>query len=107
MPFFFLAPVQVLLYDERRKILDSRFLKKDEVIGSGESISFDTHLVEIGDANGNHKPLFDLNNQLNNENIIRKAEVKYGQKDLHGDKKAVVKGLCDYLSTGYFFMVVI
>lgn len=35
------------MFDEGRKLLESRFLKKDEVVRAGESISFDGCLVEI------------------------------------------------------------
>nr|KYP42317.1 hypothetical protein KK1_036264 [Cajanus cajan] len=38
---------QVMLFDTNRKLLDSRFLKKDDVIKPGESISFDSYLIDI------------------------------------------------------------
>ncbi|KAI8546174.1 hypothetical protein RHMOL_Rhmol07G0097300 [Rhododendron molle] len=47
---------QVTLYDTGRRLLDSRFLKKDEVIGSGESLALDGHLVDIGEPEGDHRP---------------------------------------------------
>ncbi|PKI51729.1 hypothetical protein CRG98_027892 [Punica granatum] len=43
---------QVMLYDASRKLLGSRFLKKDEIIGSGFSVTFDAHLVDIGEPEG-------------------------------------------------------
>ncbi|KAI3835588.1 hypothetical protein MKW98_027500 [Papaver atlanticum] len=43
---------QVLLYDSRKMLLDSKFLKKDEVVRSGETMVFDGHLVEVGDPEG-------------------------------------------------------
>lgn len=45
-----------MLFDENRKLLDSRFIKKDETVRSGESIAFDAHLVEIGECERDHKP---------------------------------------------------
>ncbi|CAK9310874.1 unnamed protein product [Citrullus colocynthis] len=47
---------QAMLFDENRKLLDSRFIKKDEAVKSGESIAFDAHLVEIGECEKDHKP---------------------------------------------------
>ncbi|XP_055821731.1 uncharacterized protein LOC129890195 [Solanum dulcamara] len=41
---------QIMLYDATRRLLDSRFLRKSESIMSGESVTFDGHLVEIGEC---------------------------------------------------------
>lgn len=45
-----------MLFDENRKLLDSRFIKKDETVKSRESIAFDAHLVEIGECEKDHRP---------------------------------------------------
>lgn len=45
------------MYDTNRRHLDSRFLKKDEIVCSGESLAFEGHLVEIEEQEGNNKPL--------------------------------------------------
>ena len=47
---------QVFLYDETGRLLDSRFLKSDENIRSGESLKLDGHLVDIGNLNGDNEP---------------------------------------------------
>ncbi|KAL5188906.1 hypothetical protein HKD37_05G014245 [Glycine soja] len=47
---------QVMLFDTSRKLLDSRFLKKDDVIKSGESIAFDSYLIDIGKQQGSCTP---------------------------------------------------
>ncbi|CAK8573684.1 unnamed protein product [Lathyrus sativus] len=47
---------QVRLFDASRKLLDSRFLKKDDVIKPGESIAFDTYLVDISKDQVSHTP---------------------------------------------------
>ncbi|XP_022145926.1 uncharacterized protein LOC111015274 isoform X2 [Momordica charantia] len=47
---------QVMLFDENRKLLDSRFIKKDEIVKSGESVAFNAHLVEIGECERDQKP---------------------------------------------------
>ena len=49
-----------MLYDATRTLLDSRFLKKDEIIRSGESLAFDAHLVDIGETEEIHKSPMDL-----------------------------------------------
>ncbi|XP_050268934.1 uncharacterized protein LOC126713270 isoform X1 [Quercus robur] len=72
---------QVILFDASRKLLDSRFLKKDEVIRSGESVAFDGHLVEVGELDGDHKPLMDLNVQGNNLNVVKKNGIMHGQEN--------------------------
>ncbi|XP_054823513.1 uncharacterized protein LOC129321680 isoform X2 [Prosopis cineraria] len=47
---------QVMLFDGSRKLLDSKFLKKDDVIGPGESLAFDAYLVDVCEDQGNHEP---------------------------------------------------
>ncbi|WJX48151.1 hypothetical protein P8452_34756 [Trifolium repens] len=47
---------QVRLFDANRNLLDSRFLKKDDSMKPGESISFDTYLVDISEDQGSHTP---------------------------------------------------
>lgn len=66
--------VQIMLFDETRKLLDSRFLRRDEVIRSGESVSFDGHLVEIGECEDIHEPLANLKVQRSSCNIAEKSE---------------------------------
>ncbi|KAK7318078.1 hypothetical protein RJT34_02776 [Clitoria ternatea] len=46
---------QVMLFDAGRKLLDSRFLKKEDAIKSGESIAFDTYLIDIGEHQGSSR----------------------------------------------------
>ncbi|CAH9124904.1 unnamed protein product, partial [Cuscuta epithymum] len=50
---------QAMLYDVAKGLLSSRFLKVSETIQCGESITFDGFLVEIGECEGNQKPLLD------------------------------------------------
>lgn len=50
-----------MLYDDSEKLIDSRFLKKDEVVECGGTLTMETHLVDIGDPEANHKPLTNLN----------------------------------------------
>ncbi|KAH7513704.1 hypothetical protein FEM48_Zijuj11G0009300 [Ziziphus jujuba var. spinosa] len=65
---------QVMLYDASRNLLDSRFLKNDEVIESGEAIALDAHLVEIGENQGDHKVFKENNCNVNKETGTAPAE---------------------------------
>ncbi|KAK1382331.1 hypothetical protein POM88_020066 [Heracleum sosnowskyi] len=47
---------QVFLYDENWRLLDSRFLKSDENVRSGESLKLDGHMVDIGNLKGDNEP---------------------------------------------------
>ncbi|KAK9926354.1 hypothetical protein M0R45_023590 [Rubus argutus] len=70
---------QIILLDLSRNHLNSRFLKKDEVIASGGSIAFDAHLVDIGEQEGDHKPATDLHFKENKMNVVGEAGIKKGQ----------------------------
>ncbi|CAJ1937221.1 unnamed protein product [Sphenostylis stenocarpa] len=43
---------QIILFDTSKKLLDSRFRKKDDVIKPGESIAFDSYLIDICEHQG-------------------------------------------------------
>ena len=51
-----LSIFQVRLFDAHRNLLDSRFLKKDDLIKPGESIRFDTYLVDISEDQESNPP---------------------------------------------------
>ncbi|CAH9068816.1 unnamed protein product [Cuscuta europaea] len=57
---------QAMLYDAAKGLLGSKFLKASETIQCGESITFDGFLVEIGECEGNQKPLQDSSFQGRN-----------------------------------------
>lgn len=63
---------QILLYDLNRRLLDSRFLRKDEVIISGESVTFAGHLVDVGECEGDSK----LNLEGQNCNLDQKVKAQ-------------------------------
>lgn len=48
------------MYDDSSKLLDSRLLRKDELIESGATLSFETHIVDIGEPEETHHPLQDM-----------------------------------------------
>ncbi|XP_049378438.1 uncharacterized protein LOC125843265 [Solanum stenotomum] len=54
---------QIMLYDATRRLLDSRFLRKSESIMSGNSVTFDGHLVEIGECEEDQNPRQDISPQ--------------------------------------------
>ncbi|GLT74645.1 hypothetical protein SLA2020_464320 [Shorea laevis] len=83
---------QIMLYDASKKLLNSRFLKKDEVIRSGESIAFDAHLVDIGEPVGNHHQ--DLKNscaQISSCNITGEKMI-HRKQNCHTANKLVLNG---------------
>ncbi|KAI3691879.1 hypothetical protein L6452_31681 [Arctium lappa] len=44
---------QAMLYDETKRLLDSRFLRNEEIIRVGESLRFDGHIVDITELEDN------------------------------------------------------
>ncbi|XP_058095861.1 uncharacterized protein LOC131241170 isoform X2 [Magnolia sinica] len=66
---------KLMLYDDLGKLLESRFLNKDEVVESGGTLEFDNHLVDIGETERNYKPLTDLNAQGRDRKSVDKAGV--------------------------------
>ncbi|KAL3817900.1 hypothetical protein ACJIZ3_003805 [Penstemon smallii] len=57
---------QVMLYDTTRRLLDSKFLKKDELVIPGETLALEGHIVDIGEHEGDIKPAINLNHQGRN-----------------------------------------
>lgn len=80
-----------MLYDSSKKLLDSRFLKKDEVIGSGESLTFDSYLVDVGEPEGSHKPEIALNVWGSDCKVVAKTGIVHGEQDKSKANQAVVR----------------
>ncbi|URD92845.1 hypothetical protein MUK42_01560 [Musa troglodytarum] len=81
---------KVLLYDDSEKIIDSRFLKKDEVIESGGTLTFEAHLVDIGNLE-EKGPFKNLNSSRNDSNLSEKAQnlqQKENEKSMRHNKLA-------------------
>ncbi|EYU45254.1 hypothetical protein MIMGU_mgv1a022355mg, partial [Erythranthe guttata] len=78
---------QVKLYDINKRHLDSRFLKKDEIVRSGESLPFEGYLVEIGEEEGDHKPVTDSILEVKNCNVIVKTDIADHQARIPTNKK--------------------
>ncbi|KAK8572638.1 hypothetical protein V6N13_048219 [Hibiscus sabdariffa] len=83
---------QIMLYDESKKQINNRFLKKDEVIQSGESIVFDAHLVNIGEAEGNHPDLTNSDARVSNCNVAGKTEMIHRVQHCLKTNKSFLKG---------------
>lgn len=60
MIFCFFVFYQAVLYDETKRLLDSRFLKNEETINAGVTMRFDGHIVDIVELKDN-KPLKNTN----------------------------------------------
>lgn len=48
---------QVKLYDDCDKLLESKIVKLDDAVRSGETLTFGVYLVDIGDPHGESKPI--------------------------------------------------
>ncbi|KAA3484397.1 Glycosyl transferase, family 31 [Gossypium australe] len=83
---------QIMLYDGSKKLINSRFLNKDEVIQPGESITFDAHLVNIGEAEGNHPGLMDSDVHVSNYNAAGKTEMIHRVQNRLKTRKSFLKG---------------
>ena len=79
IPFFF----QAMLYDETRRLLDSKFLQNEEIIRAGESLRFDGHIVDIVEL-GDHKPLKDTNVDRRNCSMQNTVQLKNHNEQLAG-----------------------
>ncbi|KAI3795016.1 hypothetical protein L1987_37659 [Smallanthus sonchifolius] len=50
-------PLKVKLYDDCDKLLDSKIVKLDDAVRSGETLTFGAYLVDVGDPHGETKPI--------------------------------------------------
>ncbi|XP_059442049.1 uncharacterized protein LOC132174406 [Corylus avellana] len=71
---------KIILYDDCERLLECRIAKKDEVVSSGETLTFNAYLVDVGDPEGDHKPLSDLNSQGSDKKITEKPGLLKRQK---------------------------
>ncbi|PON32348.1 hypothetical protein PanWU01x14_362050 [Parasponia andersonii] len=82
---------QAMLYDETRKLMNSGFLKREEVIRTGVSFVFDAYLVEIGEPEGNNAPLADLTAEGNSCNVVKETGKMHEQQNSLTSNKYVLK----------------
>lgn len=88
--------LQAKLFDECEKLLEIRVLKSDEVVKSGETLTFNTYLVDVGDPEGGHKPVPNLNFQGKDKKSTRKFGLLHSPK-FRTNSFSVGKFLCSYL----------
>ncbi|XP_030513700.1 uncharacterized protein LOC115727598 [Rhodamnia argentea] len=71
---------KVMLYDDSEQLLECRILKNDEVVSSGETLAFNSYLVDVGEPEEGQRPLDDT--------YIRSREnrVPKGRASLHRNK---------------------
>lgn len=67
--------------------MDSRFLKKDELVCSGESLAFEGYLVEIGEEEGDHKPVAHSTLQGKTFTLVGKTDIADHQARIPTNKK--------------------
>lgn len=83
---------QAVLCDLSKRPLEHRFLKKDEVIRTGESVDFVGHLVEVGEPEGSlHSPA-KLNKQGTGNNAVKRRQLGHGQNGCHKVNPSFAKG---------------
>lgn len=80
-----------MLYDSTRKLLDSRFLKNDEVVKAGESFAFGAHLVDTGEPEDKSKHPVDFNVQGKGCNVLHMTGKKHIQEEYLALNKGVLK----------------
>lgn len=85
-----------MLFDSSKKLLDSRFLKHDEDIRTGESVALDAHLVDVGDPEVKHENK-NLNAQGNSYSSVSKVGAANRQLNFLMAKKPSVNGQCSVM----------
>lgn len=83
-----------MLYDDYEKLLGVKILKSDTDVKTGETLAFDSYLVDIGDPHGDYKPIPILNTKRMNKNVPEESGL------LHSGKKSVTAGI---LQHSFFF----
>lgn len=66
-----------MLYDEWDKLLDTRFVKKDDLISAGETVTFGSYLVDLGELCQGHQPTSILNSQDQEEKVAETSSSYY------------------------------
>ena len=53
--FIVSSSMQLSLHDDRNELLECRVLKKDEVVSSGETLTFNSFLIDDDGVQGDHE----------------------------------------------------
>ncbi|XP_010436676.1 PREDICTED: uncharacterized protein LOC104720472 [Camelina sativa] len=84
---------KVMLYDEADNLLESRMLKAGEVVDTGETLTFQAYLVDIGDPKDGSKASIDIKVKVepSDQGSARKSfavlRPNFKKSSLHGDEK--------------------
>ncbi|PKI51728.1 hypothetical protein CRG98_027891 [Punica granatum] len=69
---------QVMLYDESETLLECRILKDEEFVRSGESLTFNAYLIDVGDPEGDLEASKDSKNSSMSRNEAMSPPVSAG-----------------------------
>lgn len=67
-----------MLYDEWDKLLETRFVKKDDLIVSGGTVTFGSYLVDLGELCQGRQPKSVLNSQNQDKKVSETSNSFYG-----------------------------
>ncbi|KAL3738370.1 hypothetical protein ACJRO7_019838 [Eucalyptus globulus] len=86
----------VMLYDDSDQLLECRILKNDEVVCSGETLTFNAYLVDVGEPEGGQKPLDDTYARSRENKVPKRTNLLHRNKfvnisDCSGDEKTIVE----------------
>lgn len=79
-----------MLYDDCEKLLCVKILKNDNDVKTGETLAFDSYLVDIGDPHGDYKPISVLNSTK-----LMKKEVAEESGLRHSGKRSAAAGITE------------
>ncbi|KAI6707009.1 hypothetical protein NL676_009971 [Syzygium grande] len=86
----------VMLYDDSEQLLECRILKNDEVVSSGETLTFNAYLVDVGEPEGGQKPPDDTYTRSQENKVLKRTNLLHRKKfvnvsDCAGDEKTKVE----------------
>ncbi|CAN4077531.1 unnamed protein product [Withania somnifera] len=80
--------LKVILYDDCEKLLGIKILKDDNDIKTGETLAFDSYLVDIGDPHSDYKPIPILNTKLTNKKVPEESGLLHsGERSVAADNR--------------------
>ncbi|XP_068667222.1 uncharacterized protein [Aristolochia californica] len=89
---------KVILFNDCGEVLDSRFLKKNEVIESGGTLAFAAYLVDVAEIEVESEALRESKSQLRSNESSGKTSIKGGK--IARSKVSTENKICGSLPTG-------
>jgi len=86
---------QVMLYDDSDQLLECRILKNDEVVCSGETLTFNAYLVDVGEPEGGQKPLDDTYARSRENKVPKRTNLLHRNKFVNVSDCAGI--VCSYI----------